>query len=314
MTPEEVLADDASRHHGLSLTEVYFAAGGTRSSLRRLLERAAWEEITERVLRAAAAPRTAHQVALAAVLDAGRGAVLTDQSSAALWRVPGFDLLPAEVLRPRDTGRRRLHLGNSHWATFIPPELVTVLDGIPTVKPAYLALLLFGSVHPLRAQRAAATMLSMRLASVDGYEHVLDLMGRQGRNGVVGLRTFVTEERRRGRPADSGLERRFESILRRGGESPMRRQVDIGDEDRWIGRTDLVDDELPLIVEIDSDRFHGVHIDRDADELRTKALEEAGFTVKRFTESDVWYRPDHVLAEVHRLRRELRQRRRPPAA
>src|SRR3546814_16333358 len=63
-------------------------------------------------------------------------------------------------------------------------------------------------------------------------------------------------------PPASNLEARFEQILLQAGEAPMRRQVDIGDGDRWIGRVDFRDADLPLLVEIPSERFTAGLIDK----------------------------------------------------
>jgi very-short-patch-repair endonuclease len=255
------------------------------------------------------APVTDQQQALAAVLDAGDGAVLTDASGAALWGVPGFDLLPAEVLRTKTANRRPVSFGRGHWTTELRSDMVTVLDGIPVLRPSYLALRLFATVHPKRAERAVATMLSMRVATVGSLEQVVKVMGEHGRNGIVLLRAFVEEERRRGTPAGSGLERRFESVLVENGEKPMRRQVNVGGQEAWVGRTDFLDQDYPFIVEVDDERHHGALIDQDADAVRTAALEAAGFTVKHFWDDDLFQRPAYVVSEVRRIRRELRRAR-----
>jgi very-short-patch-repair endonuclease len=259
------------------------------------------------VLRSTSAPVTDRQRALAAVLEAGEGAALSHESGTALWGVPGFELLPADVLRPRMSNRRRLRLGRSHWATLLPADLVTVYDGIPVVRPSYLALLLFGSIHPQRARRATSTMLARRLTTLGALESVLERMAIQGRDGIVAFREYLDEERRRGHTFDSGLERRFDWLLASHGEKQMRAQVDIG-EDSWVGRVDFLDADVPLIVEIDSELHHSALVDAEADARRTAALEAAGYTIQRFTDVDVWHRGDHVVAEVRRLRHELRRR------
>lgn len=307
MDPEHALIEFAAAHRGLALTSVFREAGGTRDGLWRLLRQGRWARVSMAVIRSTAAPITEHQQALAAVLDSGPGSALTNESGTALWKVPGFDLLPAQVLRPRMSNRSGARLGQAHWATLLPDELVTTYEGITVVRPAYLALLLFGSIDPRRAQRAVATMLASRLTTVGALERVLDQMAVQGRNGIVALRTFVTEERRRGQRYDSGLERRFDGLLEAAGQRRMRAQVDIGDDDGWIGRVDFVDEDVPLIVEIDSERHHASMIDEAADLRRTAQLEAAGYTVKRFTDTEVWHHGDQVVAEVRRLRARLRR-------
>jgi hypothetical protein len=311
MTPHEALRRFAPEHHGLVPVAEWYAAGGTRSGLRRLLEGGDWVRYTRRLLRARAAPVTDLQQAAAAVLDVAPPAALGQDSGAALWGVPGFDLLPARVTcRQQTHGRRALVLGIGHWVACLGPDLTTVYDSIPVVTPSYLVLQLFGApwIHPMRARRAASTMLSRGLVTKRSLERVLDLTAERGRNGTRAFREFILTDAAASKVGQTGLERRFDSILERGGEPPMRVQVDLGGTE-WIGRTDKVDPELPFVVELDSDLFHGALIDQEADARRTDELEAAGFTVKRFTGDDVWHRPDYVLAEVHRIRTELRRQR-----
>lgn len=312
MSPEHALNQFAAEHLGLALTDAFLEAGGTKSALRHLLDRGSWVRKTGRLVRSTAAPVTPQQEALAAVLDAGPGARLSHLAAAAHWGVPGFALLPADVLRPRMSQRRSLVLGISHWATLLDDRVATVFQGIPVVTPSYCALQLFGCVHPVRAERAAASMLSMRIASVRSMRECLDLMAQHGREGIVKFRRFVEQEEKHRRPTDSSLERRFEFVLRSNGERPMRRQVNVGGEEEWIGRIDQVDQDFPFVVEIDSERYHGALIDQEADERRTKRLEAEGYTVRRFTDEDCFHRPAWVAAEVRKVRLTLRRGVQPP--
>jgi very-short-patch-repair endonuclease len=82
----------------------------------------------------------------------------------------------------------------------------------------------------------------------------------------------------------------------------MRRQVESGG-DAWVGRVDFRDARLPLIVEIQSERYHTALTDTQADEARLAALRDAGFEVVEITEYQVWHRPDDVvrlIEDAHR--------------
>jgi very-short-patch-repair endonuclease len=65
---------------------------------------------------------------------------------------------------------------------------------------------------------------------------------------------------------------------------------------------------LPLIAEIDSDRFHAAPLDAAADAKRDDDMRRAGFEVVRFTESEVWYKPREVVGRWREMRREVRRR------
>lgn len=83
----------------------------------------------------------------------------------------------------------------------------------------------------------------------------------------------------------------------------MRRQVNTGDETGWIGRVDLRAVDLPLILEVQSERFHSSLIDKQMDALRIERLEQAGFVVVEVTDVQVWHRPHELLAVVRDGRR-----------
>jgi very-short-patch-repair endonuclease len=110
-------------------------------------------------------------------------------------------------------------------------------------------------------------------------------------------------------PPASNLEARFASILERAGLPPMRRQVDTADGEGWIGRVDFRDAVLPVIAEIQSERFHrGLTAER-ADAERMARLRGAGFEVVEVTDVDVFHRPDHVVAAIDAARERARVRR-----
>lgn len=87
----------------------------------------------------------------------------------------------------------------------------------------------------------------------------------------------------------------------------MLRQVNVGAED-WVGRVDFRDPDLPLVVEVNSERYHAALSDGRADAARYAKLRAAGFVVLVFTDDQVWRHPREVLAQVVGARRHLRGR------
>jgi len=71
---------------------------------------------------------------------------------------------------------------------------------------------------------------------------------------------------------------------------PMRRQVDVGAE-HWTGRVDFLHAHHPVVVEIQSERYHEALVDDIADARRRTQLEADGFEVVELTDDDVWTRP-----------------------
>lgn len=108
-------------------------------------------------------------------------------------------------------------------------------------------------------------------------------------------------------PPASGLEARVAQILKDHCISPLRRQVHTGDEAGWIGRVDFRDHEPPLVVEVQSERFHASLLDQQADASRIGRLEDAGFVVVTLTDVDVWHRAAKVVKLIREARWEARR-------
>ena len=130
------------------------------------------------------------------------------------------------------------------------------------------------------------------------------LQGTDGRQlaGLQALRALLDERGDDYVPPASNIESRLAAVIARAGLPEMRRQVDSGGE-AWVGRVDFRDARLPLIVEIQSERYHTALTDKQADEVRLAALRDAGFEVVEVTENQVWHRPDEVVRLIGDARR-----------
>jgi len=131
----------------------------------------------------------------------------------------------------------------------------------------------------------------------------IDRRIRSGRPRLQAIRDYLDPRGPNYRPAESNLELRVNSILKQDGQKPLVHQADVGDEDEWIGRVDLLDRELRVIVEVDSELYHGSSLDRQRDAERVARLEAAGFTVVQVREHDVWHNPGVVVAQIRAARR-----------
>lgn len=72
----------------------------------------------------------------------------------------------------------------------------------------------------------------------------------------------------------------------------------------FLGRPDLVDEKLRIVLEADSFEWHGGRADLDKDARRYNALVVRGWLVLRFSYEEVMFHPDRVhatlVAAVHR--------------
>jgi hypothetical protein len=153
-------------------------------------------------------------------------------------------------------------------------------------------------VPPQRVVRAVDNAWSLRLVSDSTMHRMLRELRGRPRAGIAMMREILDERGPDYVPPASGLEGRVAEILKGRGRSPLRRQVDTGDDDGWIGRIDFADPDAPFRLEVQSERFHASLLDRQTDTERLARLRTAGFVVVTVTDTDVWHYPDRVVELV----------------
>lgn len=287
----------AERQHGVIARVQARGLGANRHHLRRRTESMEWEAITPRVLRLVGAQRTFRQRAMAATLDAGPGAAVSHESAAALWRLPGFS--PGALHVSRAVGRSAHHspLAELHRTCCLPETHTRLFERIPLTSPARTIFDLAGVLHPGRTERALDNALARRLTTVTGLLQVTDELARPGRPGSSLMRRLLAERAGAYVPPESNMEARLQVVAKRAGIHTLVRQQEVGGDD-WIGRVDYLDPEKRLVVEVDSDLHHSSLLDEAADAARDAAMADAGYTVVRIKEHDVWHRPDEVVRRL----------------
>ncbi len=261
--------------------------------------------MSDEVIVVVGGPATVQQQVAAGVLDAGPGTALSHESAANRWGRRGCRLFPMHVVRDRIT-ERRPQLAKLHRVRLLPDQWVTELDGIPIVRPELCAMQLFATCTFERAERLVEAMWSDRLLSGPSLISFVDEYGARGRNGVGRLRRYVDARGPDYVPPASGVEARFTQIMRDAGLE-FRRQVDLGGE-RWTGRVDFLHEVEPLVIEVQSERYHSALVDREADRQRLEALRANGFHVLEITDTLIWSAPAEVERRVRdALRRSQRR-------
>lgn len=301
MELDERMRQVAERQHGVISRAQARQLGATRAQLARRRSGPDWEAVTPRVLRVAGAPQSAHQLAMAAVLDAGPGAVLGLTSAAWAWRLPGFSLRPLVCTRERRRSGSTPALARLHRPRYLPPNHLTEVQGIPVPTLPRLLFDLAGVLPLGRTARTLDTVLASSPALLPVLHRMLPELARHGRDGITAMRTLLGERPVGMRLPASALERRFEEIVRPLGIR-LRRQVDVGGAE-WVGRVDYLD-ELGILYEVDSERYHLAPSDALRDAARDAALLAAGFAaVVRIPEEDIWHHPERIVAAVLAARR-----------
>lgn len=300
-TLDHLMRELAIRQHGVVSREQLRRQGVHRHEVARRLASGAWALATARVLRLTGMPETDQQQAMAAVLDAGEGAVLSHRSAAALWELPGFGLEELEVSRPRAGPNRATTLAKLHHPRLLPPRHCTVRHRLPVTTLVRTVFDLAGSEYPARAENALHSALRAGLGWHTVEDH-LRRVAQKGRPGIELMRELV--EQHGGKPVlGSGLEARFLRILRSAGLPEPRRQVDLGGQS-WAGRVDFLYDDVRLVIEVNGDWHHSRVGDVRRDQERAARLAAAGYRVLPLHEQLVRKDPDEVARLVRCPRRQ----------
>jgi very-short-patch-repair endonuclease len=267
--------------------------GATPTEICRLRSSPRWELLNKQILLVPGAVLDESCRVSAAVLAAGPGAVLSHGPGTALWGVPGFRLLPAICSQVSGNATRRHKLGYVHDLVVVPERWVTTLKGIRVVRPELAAYQMCGELSPQRAARTFDQFLSRRLLSVGSAKACLDDLARRGRDGTVVYRDILKARGNHYIAPASGLESRVKELGEEVGLN-LRRQVNLGNEERFDGRVDFYEDRVKVVFEVESELYHWALSDAEADAIRRKRLEDDGFVVHQIWEEDVWTRPGKV--------------------
>jgi very-short-patch-repair endonuclease len=300
--------DDARFHqlmsdqHGFALRRQALECGLDHRWVKRRVDRGDLIADGPQLLRSATAPLTRHARRVAAVLESGDDSGLGFSAGAAFWGVPGFPHEPTYVIRPRGRRIRPLRYGEVRGTRCLPPEHLMERRGLRVTTPTRTLFDLAIDCPQARLERAVDAMWSLRLADGPRLHRMLEEIRRSGRDGIEHMEALLEVRGPDWVPPESGLESRFHQLLRDDDQRPMRIQVKVGDDDQ-IGRVDAVDDEAAVIVEIQSERFHGSPSDVAADAVRHARLREAGWEVVEVWDHEVFLTPGPMLERVRRTRR-----------
>jgi very-short-patch-repair endonuclease len=272
-----------------------------------------WEELSPRVLRSRGSPESDGQRCLAAVLDATPGSMLHGPSALAWLGIQGYSLSSLHIARPRNISGLRSSLAELHELRKIRSHDVLVHQGIPTetaLRAIWAEAAPYASNrNPFRVEMGARKIGRLLdqahrkgLVTWAALRESVEDLPRRGLKGAVIMRALSQARPPGSSPTESGQEDQLEKILANNGIDPLERQVAVGGHEP-VGRSDFRDPELPLVVEVNSLTFHTTPSDRQADLVRYRAYNEAGFTVCVVWEGDLWAQPRVVVETVREARR-----------
>ncbi len=221
---------------------------------------------------------------LAAVLAVGDGAALSHRSAAGLWDLSSVRAKPDVTTARR--GRRAPAGIDLHRTRWLPPEHVTVLEGIPVTTVERTLADLAAVVSPGRLERAIAVAEARAIVDVD-----LLLACARHRPGARAIRSLLAEWT----PGvtRSELENRLLALIGASHLPPP--EVNAMAEGFEV---DLLWRAAHVVVEADGHAFHGSRSRVERDRTRDAALAAAGYVVLRFTWRQVTRRPETVIRAV----------------
>jgi very-short-patch-repair endonuclease len=308
MDPDQAVLQLASRQHGAVAVRQALDLGLDPDGIRHRVARGQWFRATRRVLTVVGSARSTSQRLMVATLHEGVEAYVARSTALSRWHLPGFRLGPVEIVCGRRRSGKTSPVAMVHTSRDLLPTHITALDGIPITTPARALFDIAATEHPKRVERAIDNALSRRLVTNALLHRTLRELADRGRDGITLMRELLDARPAGYRAPESNTEARLNELLERAGQRCLSAQHDVGDDEAWIGRVDLRDDLLPLVVEVQSDLFHGSLLDRQRDRERIAALRGAGFLVIEIWESEVWRRSDDVVERIVAARRELTAR------
>lgn len=291
----------AASQHGLVHSRQAAALGVSSAALARAVRSGRWLWASPLVVKSAAAPDTVQSRTWLALLDAGFESLLSHGCAAAWWGANGFDREPTHVLLPRFDKPRRQHIAVVHRTRSLAAFDITSIDGLPITTPSRTVFDLASSVHPKRVERVLDWFWARGLVNAQSLSEVLTHLRGRGRKGVALMRDLINARRDGYTPFESGLEQRFEDLLRTAGVPVPDRQVEICDGGGFVARVDYVYRQFLIAIFIDSDRFHTAKLDREHDRGQTLRLERMGYRVMHVVEHDVRFEGSRVVEAICRV-------------
>ncbi len=302
---EELAIQIASEQRGVVAAHQLAARGASRADIRQLTRSKHWVLRDGGVYVRRGTPRDEGQAVAALVVGVGPGARLSHLSAANWLGQAGCALWPAHAVVGSTTRPRRLHGTVVHRVRELPDEWTTVFNGVPVVRPELCVLQLFAVCTYERAERITESLWADGAVSAPSLRAFIGQLGRRGRNGTAGVRRYLDERPDDYVPSASNLEARVGQILRAAGIE-VRRQIDVGSDLKWTGRVDFVVVGRPVVIEVQSWRYHSAFRDVDADARRRSELEGAGFVWAEVWDRDAWSAPWKVVETVRSAIRRAR--------
>lgn len=286
----------ARAHHGVVTREQCRDLGVPGGTIDDWVACGRFEPLHRGVYRLAGTVRTSEQSAYAAVA-AGGVCLASHRSAARLWGLLDDDEVEVSIPAGRKRSLRGVvvHRSSDFWKA--TPSRKNM---IPVTNPLRTLVDLGAVVDRFTLTAAVELAITRRLVTIPGLESEWEGLAGRGRPGCADLRRVLDDLALGADRPESLLETRMARLLRRAGLRRPRFQYEIRVGGRPIGRVDFAYPEARLVVEVDGWSVHSTPTALQRDLARQNALIQAGWTVLRFTWTDVVRRPEAVAAAIRR--------------
>jgi hypothetical protein len=311
---DQQIREIALRQAGAFSVDQAAGAGADRSVRHRRVRSGAWSRPVRQVFCLRDHPITWHTRLWIAVLQADCRVAVSHRSAAQLLGIPGRWADPVEVTI-KEGSDHHITEGRLHQSSWLPPEHIVDVDGLPCTTVARTVFDLAGdpnpwergseagmAIHEKRTRRLMNHALRQGGLTIDDETVVLAALAKRGRSGTTIMRRLLAEFGPDHVPTESGLEELFLSVVAAAGLEPPVKQVNLGTNEAFTGRVDFVYRDARLVIEVDS-RWHDGPDDREADRWRDNTLHAEGWRVIRVRYRDLVRAPDRVVAVIRRALR-----------
>jgi very-short-patch-repair endonuclease len=288
----ESLHELIARQHGLITAGQAAALRVSTQAIARRVASGEWARTLPRVYRVTVAPMTSRQSALAAVLWAGEGALLSHASAAMLWEFDGVRTGKIELSVPRERNIRSKSVV-IHRSTRLDRADRTVLEGIRITTPARTLIDMSGRLEDHRLSTVLEDLIRRDLVSPERLGARLSALRSSGRPGGGRLDELLVA-RGGGRPMESALETLvWPLILRAEVPSPVRQHWLVIGGDRY--RLDFAWPDAKVALECDGYAFHGGRGAWNNAEARLAEFAAVGWRVLPVTWDAAKRQPERVI-------------------
>jgi hypothetical protein len=286
------IAELAGRQHGVVSRDQLLEFGYSPSDIKRRLRRTALLGIHRGVYAVGHRSLTQEGRWLAAVLAAGRDAVLSHRSAGQLWGLLPWSGSIPEITRPTAS---RLGAGIRAHRSALPDDEKEATRGIPVTSVSRTLLDMGGVLGRTRIEQALNEAEIRRLTSAVSIPALLARYPR--RPGTANLRALLEQGREAAGITRRELEASFADFVDVRGLPRPRRNAYLLVRDRTI-EVDCLWPLQRLIVELDGRAVHSTMHAFEGDRERDRLLTVEGWDVIRVTWHQLEREPDALAADL----------------